>query len=171
MAIPLTLQARIAKALENSLDSMLDIHNVNGQGVDKRFWNKTTQGPISGQSALSYPLISTEQGPEATSQLLFPFEDKVLTMYSEFTFAPVYGDLDSFDMFRYYLGRIQGQLFGTLERKTLGGLSLDIMETNNQPQIESQDDTAPGGLITYQVYYRAVQGNPFITAAEMEQYG
>jgi hypothetical protein len=170
MALPLTVQARIVAAIRGKVGAMLDVDNFNEQGADKKLWNVGSQGSIVGADALTFPRFSIEQGPETTADLMFPYEDKVLTLYCEFAFQPVL-NLDSYDTFRYYLGRLQQTLFGTLANRTLGGLSTNTVETNNQPQIESDTDPSPGGLLTFQVHYRIVQGDPFHLTTETSTYG
>jgi hypothetical protein len=149
---------------------MLDVDNLNGQGVDQPLWNGRKQGSIVGVSSLTYPVYSLEQGPEQTEDLVWPHENKVLTLYVEWVFAAMQG-IDPYDLFRYYLGRLQKALFGNITNRTLGGLSINVVETNNQPQIESDVDPAPGGLLTFQVYYRIVQGDPYHLTSETSNYG
>ncbi|MET4190689.1 MULTISPECIES: hypothetical protein [unclassified Bradyrhizobium] len=171
MAMPQTVQDRIVQAIRTKLDAMVDIDNINGQGATAQFWNGRGQGSIVGADALSFPKYSIEQGPEQTEDnSLWPMEHKVLTLYIEWAFTP-FMDLDPYTVFRYYLGRLQQVLFGTLVNRQLGGLSINVVETNNQPQIESDTDPSPGGLLTFQVLYRIVQGDPYHLPSETSNYG
>jgi hypothetical protein len=168
--VPLTVQARIVAEVVNRINAMLDVDQVNGTDPTANFWNVSATGPMYGSSALEFPKYSLEQGPETTSDIMFPMEDKVLTLYVEWAFAPLL-DVDNFTTFRYYLGRLQQVLFGTIDHRQLGGLSINVVETNNQPQIESATDPSPGGLLTFQVHYRVVQGDPYHMPSEIQSYG
>lgn len=169
---PKTVQQRITDELRTRISGMKDVDAINSSDVTLDLWNNRVQGPIAGSSPLMYPLYTLEQGPEETSSILWPHENKICTFYIEFQFQRwLDTDIDVFQIFRYYLGRLQQRLFGNIGNTQLGGLAIAVVETSNQPQIESQSDPSPGGLLTFQVHYRIISGDPYHLTSEASNYG
>jgi hypothetical protein len=75
----------------------------------------------------------------------------------EFRFAPE-ENLDVYDLFEYYLGLLQAELFTD---HTLGGLAYHIQELSNVPRIVSLDDPSPGGDMVILIQYTTSITNPY----------
>jgi len=157
-----TVIQRIFTELTTRISAMKDEDN-------NPLWNNIVQNAIGGISAIAKPVVTLQQGNEETYHLLYPHIEKVCSIYIEFRFNPI-GGVDSAEIFRYYLGKLQARLYGNTTNLTIGGLATNVIEVANQPEIESQSDTAPGGTLTSHVYYRHWQADPYHLPTETPVY-
>jgi len=157
-----TVLQRITTEYENRINAIQDEDN-------SRLWNKVIRGQLVGNNPLMFPICAIHQGPEQTVLEMWPHIEKVVTFYVEFRFSRI-ENIDSLDTFQYYLGKLQQRLFGTKDNLTLGGLTTNALETNNNPEIESDVDPSPGGLLIYQTYYRHWNGDPYHLPSETPNY-
>jgi len=103
------------------------------------------------------PCCAIDQGNEEKTDLLFPKIEKVLRLYIGFNlFVPK--DVDSYEFFNYYLGRV---IEVCVEDHTLGGLTIDVQDAGNSSEISGPTDERPGGELFLDVRYRHINGNPF----------
>lgn len=152
-ALPTVLQ-RIITEMQSRIRGMVD---EDGAVV----WNNPDkEGPVQGINALAFPLCTLMQGPETTHSALWPFVDKVIRLFIEFRFQRRF-DVDSFDTYRYYLGKLQQRLVGSQDNITMGGLTINVTEVGANPEIESQADTSPGGMLMIDVHYRHYINDPY----------
>lgn len=150
--VPTVLQ-RVTDTFESRIDAM--------QNEDiERLWNQVSRGALVVNNAITIPALALQQGPEQVVEQIYPFIDKIVTYYVEFRFQ-YFENLDSLVTFQYYLGKLQARLFGTNDNITLGGLCVDVRETNANPEIESDVDPLPGGMLTFQARYRHWNGDPY----------
>lgn len=134
-----------------------------------RLFNQIMTGPIIANQGTVLPMIGLQQGPEQPVAKLWPHVTKITTIYAEWRFARIL-NVDSLDTFQYYLGKLQQRLFGTPDNITLGGLSVDVHETGNNPEVDDQIDPVPGGMLMFQVQYRHWDGDPYHLPAETPSY-
>lgn len=160
-AQPTVLQ-RIATELMARLGAMKDEDN-------EPLWNNIYEGDTSGQNMVATPYVTIIQGPEETTDLLWPQMEKTVTFYLEFHWER-FVDLDNTKVFRYYLGRLQRVLFKDQNARDLGGLSRNVYEVGSNPQIEGQSDAQPSGSLTFNVIYRHMQGDPYHLISETNEY-
>lgn len=128
-------------------------------------FNNIKQGDPATWSALTYPGCGVDMGHEKTSGLIYPFTDKFLPIFLEFRFNNEMS-VDVYDLYRYYLGKLQRRFLGTDDALTLGGLTTDVLETGSSPSIEGRNDPSPGGVLMLEVHYRHVQGDPYTLPSE-----
>jgi len=136
---------------------------------NERLWNNVVNGPIISNNGLVLPICCIWQGPEQTIRDFWPLKEQVVTYYVEFRFGR-YENLDSQDVFQYYLGKLQARLFGVPANILLGGLTSNVLETDNHPEIESENDPMPGGMLIFQAYYRHWNGDPYHLPSETPNY-
>jgi hypothetical protein len=134
-----------------------------------QLWNMVYQGPISDVPVTAYPACALQQGTEDVIHDLWPHTEKVCTFFVEFRFNNIAG-LDTHQVFRYYLAKLQQRLFGPPVNVNLDGLTVNVMETGSNPEIEGQQDRAPGGLLIFNVHYRHHTGDPYHLISETPNY-
>ena len=114
----------------------------------------------------SYPVIAIIEAEEATISMLYPYVDKALKIILEFRWLAKDG-VDTNRQFRYYLAQLQKSLFGTQSNIQLmsieypAGLSTNVHEEGNAPQIDPDPDSIPSGILQIVVSYRHVNGDPY----------
>ncbi len=103
------------------------------------------------------PCCAVDQGTEEKSDLLYPKIEKVLRLYIGFMLHVPKG-VDSYEFFNYYLGRV---IEVCVKDHTLGGLTIDVQDAGNSPEISGPTDPTPRGELFLDVRYRHINGNPF----------
>lgn len=160
----ITKKTVLQRILDEQMQRLADLEDENGKPV----FNHVLGGDISSRPEMEYPVVGVDQGDEEVVSQMWPFIDKNVTITYDFRFLPQseQDDVDVYDLFRYYLGKLQERLFGSVENITLGGLTINVQEAGSNPQIEGIDDPSPGGVLIATITYRHVNGDPYTTPAE-----
>jgi len=160
----ITKKTVLQRIIDEMMQRVLDMEDAD----ENRIFNRVVGGSVDSLSTDMYPVCGFDQGDEEVIAQVYPFIDKNVTIIIEFRFHRQYeqADIDSYDLFRYYLGKLQERLFGKHENVTLNGLTINVAEAGSNPQIEGLDDPSPGGVLIATVTYRHVNGDPYKTPAE-----
>ena len=170
MSVPEVLATADRTVLQRVVDELvIRITAMVDENGDK-LWNSVGRGALPSPNALALPAIGIVQGPEQTIHDLWPHTEKIVSIFLEFKFGRVL-NVDSDDIFKYYLGKLQARLFGAKDNLTLGGLlAANVTETGSNPEIEDKNDPVPGGLLMLQVHYRHWTADPYHLVSEAPNY-
>lgn len=162
---PLTVRDRILFELLQRIASIVnDISPTEGDAGDDLF-SEVQFGDTQESPPEARPVCGIIEGEEEATMLLYPYVDKELRISLEFRWLPK-TNVDNHFAFRYYLGKLQKRLFGSVENLQMrtaefpDGMTLNVREERNYPQIEGPSDDNPSGVLDLTVTYRHVNGDP-----------